>query len=259
MKKIILFLMLIMTISAAVFAADFAEIDKWFDDAQFDTAYTALITEYNADKTQAAVIWRLGRYYYEIADKLPSKKETIAKCDEGLAFVKPYLETAVGEPADRARVIQWYDVLLSRRGQAKGIKESLDRIPDFFAFADKAIAICATIPEPYHLKAMIDKELPVIVGGNKVRMSQNFMKAMEVSPNVIVFMVDAADGFIGRGWDAAKKAKSGDTFSPAGLSDKEFAKQLLLQAKKVASEKAELTDMEKEKMKLADTLLKKVN
>ena len=60
MKKTILFLMLIMTISAAVFAADFAEIDKWFDDAKFDKAYTALITEYNADKTQAAVIWRLG-------------------------------------------------------------------------------------------------------------------------------------------------------------------------------------------------------
>ena len=259
MKKNILSLMLIMTISAAVFAADFAEIDKMFDDAQFDKAHAALITEYNADKTQASVIWRLGRYYYEIADKLPSKKETIAKCDEGLAFVKPYLETAVGEPADRARVVQWYDVLLSRRGQAKGIKESLDRIPDFFAFADKAIAICATIPEPYHLKAMIDKELPVIVGGNKVRMSQNFMKAMEVSPNVIVFMVDAADGFIGRGWDAAKKAKSGDTFSPTGLSDKEFAKQLLLQAKKIAAEKSELTDMEKDKMKLADTLLKKVN
>ena len=258
MKKIAILTLLVM-ISMLVFAADFAEIDKMFDEAKFDKAHAALMTEYNADNTQASVIWRLGRYYYEIADKLPSKKEIVAKCDEGLAFVKPYLETSVGEPADRARVIQWYDVLLSRRGQAKGVKESLDRIPDFFAFADKAIAICDTIPEPYHLKAMIDKELPVIVGGNKVRMSQNFMKAMEVSPNVIVFIVDAADGFIGRGWDAAKKVKSGDTYSPAGISDKEFAKQLLLNAKKIASEKAELTDMEKDKMKLADTLLKKVN
>ena len=257
MKKTILSLM--MMTATLIFAADFEQIDKWFDEAKFDKAHSALMTEHNADNTQASVIWRLGRYFYEIADKLPTKKETIAKCDEGLAFIKPYLDTSVGEPADRARVVQWYDVLLSRRGQAKGIKESLDRIPDFFAFADKAIAICATIPEPYHLKAMIDKELPVIVGGNKVRMSQNFMKAMEVSPNVIVFMVDAADGFIGRGWDAAKKAKSGDTFSPAGLSDKEFAKQLLLKAKKVASEKGELTDMEKDKMKLAETLLKKVN
>ncbi|MBR6198742.1 MAG: hypothetical protein IKQ61_00610 [Spirochaetales bacterium] len=258
MKKIAI-LTLLMMISTILFAADFAEIDKLFDAAQFDKAHAALMTEYNTDNTQASVIWRLGRYYYEIADKLPSKKEIVAKCDEGLAFVKPYMDTAVGEPADRARVIQWYDVLLSRRGQAKGVKESLDRIPDFFAFADKAIAICDTIPEPYHLKAMIDKELPVIVGGNKVRMSQNFMKAMEVSPNVIVFMVDAADGFIGRGWDAAKKVKSGDTYSPAGISDKEFAKQLLLNAKKIASEKSDLTDMEKDKMKLADTLLKKVN
>jgi hypothetical protein len=106
---------------------------------------------------------------------------------------------------------------------------------------------------------MIDKELPVIVGGNKVRMSQNFMKAMEVSPNVIVFMVDAADGFIGRGWDVAKKVKSGDTYSPAGISDKEFAKQLLLNAKKIAAEKTDLSDKEKDKMKLAETLLKKVN
>ena len=195
MKKINLIALLMMT-ATLIFAADFEQIDKWFDEAKFDKAHSALMTEYNADNTQASVIWRLGRYFYEIADKLPTKKETIAKCDEGLAFIKPYLETSVGEPADRARVVQWYDVLLSRRGQAKGIKESLDRIPDFFAFADKAIAICATIPEPYHLKAMIDKELPVIVGGNKVRMSQNFMKAMEVSPNVIVFMVDAADGFI---------------------------------------------------------------
>ena len=258
MKKIAI-LSLMMMISMLVFAADFAEIDKMFDEAKFDKAHAALMTEYNTDNTQASVIWRLGRYYYEIADKLPSKKEIVAKCDEGLAFVKPYMDTAVGEPADRARVIQWYDVLLSRRGQAKGVKESLDRIPDFFAFADKAIAICDTIPEPYHLKAMIDKELPVIVGGNKVRMSQNFMKAMEVAPNVIVFMVDAADGFIGRGWDAAKKVKSGDTYSPTGISDKEFAKQLLLNAKKIASEKSDLTDMEKDKMKLAETLLKKVN
>ena len=130
MKKIAI-LSVVMMISALVFAADFAEIDKMFDVAKFDKAHSALMTEYNADKTQASVIWRLGRYYYEIADKLPTKKETIAKCDEGLAFLKSYIETSVGEPADRARVVQWYDVLLSRRGQAKGIKESLDRIPDF--------------------------------------------------------------------------------------------------------------------------------
>ncbi len=258
MKKISMSALFIL-LAVGLFAYEHEDIDKLLDGGKFEQAYNQLSATFDKDAPQAAVLWRMGRYHYEVSDKKPTKKEVIEGCEKGLDLLKDYLETSIGEPADRARVVQWYDVLLSRRGQAKGIKESLDRIPDFFAYADKANAICPTIPEPYHLKAMIDKELPTLFGGDKVRMAKNFCKAIECSPNVIVFLVDAADGFIGRNWDANKKVKNGDVYSPKGLSDKEYAKQLLEKALELGKNNDKLNEMDKTKLGLAQSLIKKVN
>ncbi|HNZ27756.1 MAG TPA: hypothetical protein PLG34_08045 [Spirochaetota bacterium] len=262
LRKVVVFL-LASLLASSVYSLDLAEIDKRLDRGDFLDSKKELEKSFDKLNPNLKILWRIARCYYELSDRAPNKKDTILLCEQGMELLKDYVDVKEGEPIDRAKIVYWYDVLYSRRGKAIGIKESLNIIPELFKLADKAISIYPKFGDPYHLKAAIDDAVPGFLGGDKFRMSENFTKAISYDENII-FLVDAATGFLGRNWDVKKKgamaAKFGRTDgSPENLSDKEFAKELLQKALEVGKNKDFLSINEKEKIEEAKKNLKKLN
>lgn len=265
MKKCISIIVALVILTVGLYSADFSTVDNFIKEGNFTKALTESKAIFNTEKN-ATVLWRIGRSYFEIAEKKTDKKEIIGICEEGMSLLKPYVEgTIEGEPIDIARVIYWYDVLFSKKGKAVGIKESLDIMPEMFRLADKAISVYKEIGEPYHLKGMIDEAVPSLFGGNKLRMGVNLNNAMKYDPENIVFLVDAAGAFWGRSWDSNKRGsealKAGlkTDGTPDKVTDKDYAKQILNKAFAIADKKgSNMSFSEKEKIEYAKKLAQKI-
>jgi hypothetical protein len=264
-NKLIAFL-LIVIISFSIFPTDFTNIDNLYHDGKYQEGLNILLTMHDKNKPDPAVIWRICRMYYEIADLIPNKdkQKKINKFNEALDFTRPYLDLQTGDKLDRAQIVFWYAASLGSRGETIGIKESLDTVKDLFKLADKAISIDPTFAAPYLLKGRIDDAVPSFLGGDKFRMSINLTKGIELNPKDMNLLVDSAHAFIKRDWDVEKKRKNASKMnktdgSPQNLSDREYAKQILNMAIKVYLEIKNPSKREMNKYNEAIRLLKKIS
>jgi len=232
-KKVIVFLFLIVSFNL-LYSEDLQEIDELYKQGKYQVGLDKLKRMHNSSNPDPAVIWRISRMYYELAEELSDKKAKIDKYTEGMNSSASYLNIKNGDKLDRAQVVFWYAVNLGARGEVIGIKESLDIVPKLFELADKAISIDPTFAAPYLLKGRIDDAVPSFLGGDKFRMGINFTMAIKLQKELNI-LVDSARGFIKRNWDADKKQKMKEKMNktdgtPQNLSDKEYAKQLLKEA-----------------------------
>ncbi len=221
-------------------AADFTKVDSLYHDGKYEQGLNILLTMYDKNNPDSAIIWRICRMYYEIADAMPKKEKQlkINKFNQALDFARPYLDMQDGGRLDRAQVVFWYAASLGSRGETIGIKESLDTVKDLFRLANKAISIDPTFAAPYLLMGRVDDAVPSFLGGDKFRMGINLSKGIELNPTDMSLLVDSAKAFYDRNWDIRKKynmaKKMGNTDgTPQNLSDREYAKQILDQAVKV--------------------------
>jgi hypothetical protein len=221
------------------------------------------MTVFNKSLPDASVIWRIGREIYESTKYIKDKKDKLAKLDEGLEFLKPFYDLKSGESRDRSSIIYWFAVLSSEKARTKGIKESLDNIPNLFKYCNDAMAIDPDFGDPYYLKAMIDDGLPSMFGGNKFNMSVNLSKALKCDQNNYWYLVDGAKAYKNRNWDVKKKKKTSaekgkDDGSPQNLDDAEYAKELLKKALDVFNADMDKTKVDQEKIEEAKKLLDKM-
>ena len=181
----------------------------------------------------------MGRELYEDAKIIKSKKEKLSKLEEGQKILEPYYNLKNGSPRDRATLIFWYAVFSSEMARTKGIKESLDNIPNLFKYCNESISIDKEYGDPYYLKAMINDGLPTLFGGDKVQMSLDITKAISMDSDNYTYLVDGATAFLNRNWDIKKKINESskkrisNDGSPADLSDKEYAKEISREGYKI--------------------------
>jgi hypothetical protein len=262
MKKI-LCLMIIFYLPVGFYSIDLKNIDSLHDNGNYQDAYKQLTGAFNKSVPDASIIWRITRELYEYTGNIKDKKDKIAKLDEGLDFLKPYYDLKSGEIRDRATIIYWYAVFSSEKARTKGIKESLDNIPNLFKFCNDAIAIDPGYGDPYYLKAMIDDGLPTMFGGDKFNMSVNLTKALKCDPENYWYLVDGAKAYKNRNWDSDKKKKMAgkkgmDDGSPQNLDDKEFAKTLLNKAVELYNAAAVKSKINQGKIEEAKKMLEKM-
>lgn len=257
-------LILILFSTILLNAANLDNIDKLYNLGKYKDGLKAFEEKFDASKSDAEIIWRLARFYYEIADAMSNsdKKEKIKKFTEGMKKTEPYLDIKKGNAEARAKVVFWYAALYGARGETIGIKESLDIIPDLFDLANKSISIDPQFASPYLLKGRIDKAVPFFLGGNKFRMGINFSKAIEYDPTNLNILVDAAYAFYGRNWDAKKKLKYAEKKgkedgTPQNIEDRIHVKQLLDKSIKLYKDIKEPTARQTKKYNEALKLLKK--
>jgi len=261
-KKILTFCFLILTFF--LFGQDFGKIDSLHNNGKYGEALSQLQSAFDKSNPDPAYVWRIARGLYEEVKSIKSKKDKLAKLDEGIKFMEPYYNLKSGTARDRATVIFWYAVFSSETARTKGIKESLDNIPNLFKYCNEATAIDGTYGDPYYLKAMINDGLPSLFNGDKFQMSLDLTKAISIDPENYTYLIDGAEAYINRNWDAKKKQKEAekkgksDDGSPKDLSDKEFAKKLIEKALDIFKNDTNQTVKEKEKIEQGKKILAKL-
>ncbi|MCK4799163.1 MAG: hypothetical protein KAT05_17455 [Spirochaetes bacterium] len=264
-KKLLVIFVLISFIISLVNGLELSKIDDLYHDGKYLEGLKILQEKFDRSNPAPAIIWRITRMIYEIADKISkkNKQEKIDKFTEAMNIASPYLNIDYGNNGDRARIIFWYAANYGARGEVIGIKESLDIIPELFDFADKSLSIDPDFAPSYLLKGRIDKAVPFFLGGDKFRMAINFSKAIENDSKDMSILVDAADAFIHRNWDVKKKKKLAEKKkitdgTPQNITDKEHAKEILNQTVGLYKSLKNPSEREKLKYNKALNLLKKI-
>lgn len=234
MKIFSVFLFLILSLTSII-SIDFVQADKLYDTGKYQETFSLLNSSFDKSKPDPSIIWRIGRIYFEMSELIKNKKDHISMIDKGLEFLKPYYNMNGLEMRPCATIIYWYAKLTLSKSQAKGIKESLDNIPDILKYCDVSLSTDPSFADPYYLKASINDGIPQLFGGDKFQMSLDITKALSMEPANYWYLVDGAAYYINRNWDVKKKSsivrkKGKSDGSPNNLSDKEYAKQLLTKA-----------------------------
>jgi hypothetical protein len=266
MKIKLLTLFLILFVLNFASAKSFDQVDKLYREGNYNEGLKIIEKDFNHSNPDPEIIWRISRFYFEIADETDkkNKKDKIANFTKGMDVAKQFLEITYGEKLTRAEIIFWYTANYGSRGETIGIKESLDIVPELFNLADKALALDPTFAAPYLLKGRIDSAVPSFLGGDKFRMGVNLSKAIYYNSEDMSVLVDSSVAFLNRDWSVSDKKKKGVNKSgetdgtPADMSDKDYAKKLLNHAMDAYKSLENPTKRETLKLKEANNLLAKL-
>jgi len=249
-----------------VFAKDYEAADELYTQGKYTDGLKMLEMEFVQANPDPELIWRLSRFYFEIAEQTDkkNKKVKIEYYTKGMDIAKQFLEITYGDKLARAQIIFWYTANYGSRGETIGIKESLDIVPELFNLADRALELDPTFAAPYLLKGRIDSSVPSFLGGDKFRMGVNLSKAIYYNPNDMSLLVDSSVAFLNRDWSVSEKKKKavnkqGETDgTPLDLSDKDYAKKLLEQAVELYKTIESPSKRDEMKLNEAEGLLKKI-
>lgn len=262
--KSLLFFLITFLIIQKIISFDFSNTDSLHQQGKYQEELDTLKKALSENKNDASLIWRIGRAYFEIADSMPDIKrnEKINAFAQGMDFLKPYLNISTGEKGDRARIVHWYTANYASKANTIGALEALSIVNELFALADKALSIDPDFSDPYFVKARIDDRLPVMLGGDKIRMEINLSMALKYNQDDITVLVDTSKSFINRNWTHERKVKEYQVRNiadplPVNRNDRDYAYQLLKKAISVYESKKETTQRDKMKYNEAKGMLAK--
>lgn len=227
-------IILLILISINLYSIDFTKPDNLHHKGNYKEELTLLKNYFATEKSDASLLWRIGRAYFEIAEQIPNKNklEKIKAFNNGMEFLKPYIDIKEGDKSDRAKLVHWYTANFASKGNTIGAIEALSIVPELRALCDKALSIDPEFSDPYFILARIDDRLPGALGGDKVRMGINLSKALKFNSEDITVLVDSASAFYNRNWTIDKKKqeyskKELQDPNPVNISDREYALELL--------------------------------
>lgn len=244
-------------------ADQYSELDGMIDNGKHIEALNLMKSRINEAELDTALLWRIGWAYYEQVDNSRSKSQKVTSADEALNYLKPYLNLSRGDKQERAKIIFWYAVIYSLRGQAKGIFDSLGSLPEIISLCKKSIALYPQFGSPYHLMGLIGEAVPIGEYSNKFIMGENYSLAIKYDPENITILVDSGRSIMKRDWDVNKKKSQNSKYkrtdgTPVSLSDKQYAKELLEKAVRLFETRGQMLTIDVDKYKEAKELLKKL-
>lgn len=246
------------------------EADELDYNGKYNEALKLLQDNNKESDPDLKIIWRIGRETFEIADNLSSKNDKIKLYDEGIKATKPFIDKDSGDKRDRAEVIHWYMANYASKEKVLGIfggQESLKVIPNVFKLIDECLAIDPSYAPAYFFKGKLLEDVPSFLGGNKFEMAIYYQNTLKFAAEneKLFFLIDIARSFYNRNWDIKKKkntAKNNKLPSdetPPELTDREYAYQLLLQAKEKYDKNRSFSKREIDKSKELLKLLEEIN
>lgn len=262
MKRVTILFLYLFLCGLLLSANEYNELDSLIDNDKHIEALELMKGQLDKASPDTALLWRIGWAYYEQVDNSKDKSQKIKVADEALNFLKPYLSLTKGVRQERAKIIFWYAVIYSLRGQAKGIFDSLSSLPEIVSLCKKSIALSPQFASPYHLMGLIGEAVPIGEYSNKFIMGENFTLAIKYEPENITILVDSGRSIMKRGWDVDKKKSQNNKYkrsdgTPVNLSDKQYAKQLLEKAVRLYETRGKMLSVDIDRYKEAKELLKK--
>jgi hypothetical protein len=246
------------------------EADELDYNGNYNKALKLLADNNKESSPDIQIIWRIGRETFEIANNLSSKNDKIKFYDEGIIATKPYININMGRNRDRAEVIHWYAANYASKMKVLGIfagQESIKVVPNVFKLMDKCLEIDPSYAPAYFFKGKLLEDVPSFLGGDKFEMAIYYQDTLKYAGEneKLFFLIDIAKSFYNRNWDVNKKKRtaknkknnSGDG-TPQDLSDREFAYQLLLEAKEKYDNNKSFSKREIDKSKELIKLLEEI-
>jgi hypothetical protein len=229
-KKILILILLTNFLQAI----DLEKIEELHHNGEYQKAYNELIDQFDQGNPDPAIVWRIGREIFVLADQIPDyeKKMKIAKYEEGVSFLEKYISIENASNRDHAAIIHWYTSNLALKYFTIGIFESLKNLNKIKELNNLAIKIDPTFSDPYYFKASLLDILPGFLGGNETEMGYYYSLAIKYAPDDINILIDGAKSFNKRNWQLPKINKEYSTLGlqQPSLSDREYSKLLVNEA-----------------------------
>jgi len=273
LKKLILMIFFISANLLILFADKdvIKKADLLDKNGKHEEALKILINSYDEANPDLQIIKRIAMQTFEIAEKIKDKKDKINMYETGIKYSKPYININFGTKRDRAEVIHWYAINYASKMKLLGIfggRESLKIVPTIFELMDECIKIDPSFSGSYLFKAKLYEEVPGFLGGDHFKMGIHYLLAIKYAREneLMMMLIEAANGFYKRNWDLNKKIKEShknkyskyDDDLYLKVNDKEYAKSLLVKSIDIYDNLKSPSEREKNKYKEAKELLDKI-
>lgn len=181
MRAAALFSFLLLFPGAVRAAPSFKEIDRlYFNRHQGDNLSRSIemLESLVKEKDEAKALWRLGRGYVRLGEKKKRRKERIKL----FTLAERTIEKSIAlDPAD-AQAHFWAGLALGRRGQARGILQSLFMIKPLKKRMRRVMELDPKHGGAHHVLGQMYRQLPRLVGGSREAAVRELLTALRLSP-----------------------------------------------------------------------------
>lgn len=252
-----------------LFSQTFTQSDSLNFNQQYIEESKLLEEVIRLDPLNSEAHWRLARsLYFHCEKSLTNKKERLNWLNQSMERITPWytpeLSATPEEEQSQAKLIYWFAVISSAQADAKGLKASVNNIPKLFTYCDQSINLDPNLSEPYYLKSQLNYELPFFMGGDLFIAGEQAAISIELAPENILYLVDAAWVFYKRNLSETKKNEKANDLSIKlkenyTQADRSISKRLVTKA--VQLYKAQSTHSRDDNKGFAKSakLLKKLN
>jgi tetratricopeptide (TPR) repeat protein len=192
---------------AALPAAALAEADRLYFHRQLarnlEDSISFLEVQLKTAPDQPALLWRLGRSLLRLGERQSSKAEKLAIYARAEKLLARSVELA---PRD-AQAHYWLGIAMGRRGQARGILQSLFLIGPLRREMRIVLRLDPKNGGAHHVLGEMLLDIPAVAGGDKKKGVEELELAARLEPDYSPHFIDLAEAYVSLGEkDKAKAA-----------------------------------------------------
>ena len=213
MKKLALFLVMLLACALTLAALDFTAVDNLYDSGTnsqkvYDTLQT-MLKDAKDNKDKSEVLWRLSRVCVDLGDRLDEKDKNgkFAIYGDGEDYA---LKSIEANPNYQAYL--WKSANVGRYGQTKGVLDSLGKVKpmkaDLRVVTDDFGVVDSS--EVWYMLAVLYDSVPGLFGGDSDYAISYARAACDTIPAKYIYggtYMGLAEMLYNRGWSADKRAK----------------------------------------------------
>lgn len=122
-------------------------IDTYQENNNFEKAIESTLSQYEANKGDVEILWRLARGYFDLADQTSDEVIKKNNIDKGL----PYAKLALNIDSLSAKANHWYAVMIGQQGVLEGTKQKILNSYEVKKYCLKAIDIDPNYDGSFHV------------------------------------------------------------------------------------------------------------
>ncbi|MEE8424890.1 MAG: TRAP transporter TatT component family protein, partial [Elusimicrobiota bacterium] len=153
---------------------------------------TAMLESLLREKEEAKALWRLGRSYVRLGEEKKRKKERIRL----FTLAEKTIEKSIALDPSDAQAHFWAGLALGRRGQARGMLQSLFMIKPLKKRMRRVMELDPKHGGAHHVLGQMYRQLPRLIGGSREAAVRELLSAVRLSPGFTANYPALAEAYI---------------------------------------------------------------